>query len=224
MVNNLVLIGASSEIAEKLIIQNKNFKFNIHGVSTKELGNNFLKVTDYIDESEEILKYIEKINKPILIFFNGYLKENRDTYFPNDQEIHQTLYVNFLVPYLLSLKLVETIKYKKLVYISSIAAVKPRYKNYIYGLSKKTLENSIKNMDNKNTLIIRFGKVKTNMSKDHKDPPFTISSNKAADIIFNSLNRNGIVYSSLGIYISSLIIKYLPLKFINYIERRSLSG
>ncbi len=224
MVNNLVLIGASSEIAEKLIIQNKNFKFNIHGVSTKELGNNFLKVTDYIDESEEIVKYIEKINKPILIFFNGYLKENRDTYFPNDQEIHQTLYVNFLAPYLLSLKLVETIKYKKLVYISSIAAVKPRYKNYIYGLSKKTLENSIKNMDNKNTLIIRFGKVKTKMSKDHKDPPFTISSNKAADIIFNSLNRNGIVYSSLGIYISSLIIKYLPLKFINYIERRSLSG
>jgi len=224
MVNNLVLIGASSEIAEKLVLQNKNLDYKMYGVSTKEVGSNFLKVTDYIDESEEILKYIEKINKPILIFFNGYLKENRDTYFPNDEEIHQTFYINFLVPYLLSLKLVKTIEYKKLVYISSIAAVKPRYKNYIYGLSKQTLENSIKNMDNKNSLLIRFGKVKTNMSKDHKDPPFTISSNKAAEIIFNSLNRHGIIYSSWGIRLSSLIIKYLPLKFVNYIERRSLNG
>lgn len=224
MVNNLVLIGASSEIAEKLILQNRNLEYKIHGVSTKEVGNNFLKVSDYIDESEEIVKYIEKINKPILIFFNGYLKENRNLYFPNDEEIYQTLYINFLVPYLLSLKLVKAIEYKKLVYISSIAAVKPRYKNYIYGLSKQTLENSIKNMDNNNTLVIRFGKVKTNMSKDHKDPPFTISSNKAAGIIFNSLNRNGIIYSSLGIHFSSLIIRYLPIKVINYIERRSLNG
>ena len=29
-------------------------------------------------------------------------------------------------------------KVKKFIYISSMAAIKPRYKNYIYGLSKKT--------------------------------------------------------------------------------------
>ena len=33
---------------------------------------------------------------------------------------------------------------KKFIFISSMAAVKPRNKNYIYGLSKKTLEESVR--------------------------------------------------------------------------------
>ena len=221
MVNNLVLIGASSEIAEKLILQNKSSDFNIFGITSKDIEGNFLKVNDYIDESQKIIEYIKEIKDPTIIFFNGYLKENRDKYFPNDLEIKDTLYINFLLPYLLTLDICKNIYFKKLVYISSIAAVKPRYKNYIYGISKKSLENSIKNLNKKNTLAIRFGKVQTKMSAEHKDPPFTISANQAADVVIQNLHKEGIIYSSFGIHFMAMVIKLLPIKFINYIEGRN---
>lgn len=219
MVTNLVLVGANSEISQKLIETNNSSEFNIYGISTKEIGPNFLKVSDYYDDAKKIIDFIDEIENPNIIFFNGYLKENRDIYSPNDEEINNTIYITFLIPFLLTLEICKSISFNKLVYISSIAAEKPRYKNYIYGICKRTLEESVYNLKNKETLIIRFGKVKTKMSKEHQDPPFTITAEKASDIIIKNLHRTGTIHSSFGIYLSSLIIKFTPLKFINFLER-----
>ena len=153
MVTNIVLVGANSEISQKLIEKNNSSEFNLYGISTKEMGSNFLKVSDYFDDSKKIIDYIGEIEDPTIIFFNGYLKENRDLYSPNDEEINNTIYITFLIPFLLTLEICKYISFKKLVYISSIAAEKPRYKNYIYGICKRTLEESVYNLKNKETLI-----------------------------------------------------------------------
>ena len=54
-------------------------------------------------------------------------KKNRPLESPNSFEINQTDYINFQVPYNLSLKL-NSLTIKKFVYISSIAAANPRRK------------------------------------------------------------------------------------------------
>ena len=48
---------------------------------------------------------------------------------------------------------------KKYVFISSMAAVKLRNKNFIYGYYKKKLENNILSGKLNNSLIFRFGKI-----------------------------------------------------------------
>ena len=71
------------------------------------------------------------------------MKENRPLQSPDLEEINNTININFVIPYILTEKIISKANYKKLIYISTVAAIKPRYKNYIYGLSKKMLESSI---------------------------------------------------------------------------------
>jgi hypothetical protein len=99
-----------------------------------------------------------------------------------------------------------------------MAAVRPRFKNYIYGLCKSNLEKSVTNLELSEYLIIRFGKVKTKMSKNHKNPPSTISAEKAGKIISNKLEDNGLVHANINLFIISKIIKLLPKKIIEIIS------
>ena len=98
-----------------------------------------------------------------------------------------------------------------------MAAVKPRYKNYIYGLSKRKLEEGIKYLDLPSYLIIRYGKVITKMSEDHKNPPFTLTVNDAASYLYKNINKTGIQYPKLGLKILSIVIKLLPGRIIKKI-------
>ena len=99
---------------------------------------------------------------------------------------------------------------KKFIFISSIASVRPRYKNYIYGLSKYKLEKSLRFLNLSKYLVLRFGKVETKMSSSHESPPFTISANKAANIILKKLDFEGFKYASFSIFISSLFFLIFP--------------
>ena len=101
-----------------------------------------------------------------------------------------------------------------------MAAVIPRYKNYIYGITKKNLEINIKNLDSKKTLFIRFGQVKTKMSTNHPNAPFTLSASDAAYFIFNNLHKSNIIYHSFGTRVLAILFKILPLKLINYMESK----
>jgi len=100
-----------------------------------------------------------------------------------------------------------------------MAAIKPRSKNYIYGLSKSKLEKSVPKII-ENYLIFRFGKIDTKMSGSHGSVPFSLSKNKAANIIFNKIESNKIVYPSLKLKLISLIISLMPIKIIDFIEKR----
>ena len=99
-----------------------------------------------------------------------------------------------------------------------MAAIKPRYKNYIYGLSKRKLEESVKYINLPSVLIVRYGKVETKMSKGHKNPPFKLSSEKAASILYTSLNSTGTKYASFGLLCLGKIIKILPMRLIRKIK------
>ena len=134
--NNIVIIGADSEIAKdfiKIALENSD---NILSISrNNEISD--IKIDDYLLNTKEIVNKIKKIDRPIVIFFNGFLAENRPVKFPTEEEIFKTEKINLLIPYLLTREIKKEINIKKFIYMSSIAAVKPRKKNYIYGLAKK---------------------------------------------------------------------------------------
>ena len=98
-----------------------------------------------------------------------------------------------------------------------MAAIKPRYKNFIYGNNKKKLEVSIKKEGVK-YLIIRYGKIFTKMSEGHKTPPFSLSALDAAKILIKKIEKRGVVYPNFGLFLISILIKLTPSKLINLIR------
>ena len=227
MKKNVVVFGASSDLAKSLIRMLSEKEYLIYGVSSKKVDQNifedFLLVDDYLSDLELIIKFVKEVDNSIVIFMNGYLRENRPVDFPNKEEILKTFERNLIIPVAITNSLLNH-KYKveKFIYISSIAAVKLRYKNYIYGSSKKSLENVIKNFNDINFLIFRFGMIKTKMSLGHSKAPFSMSSDKAAQKILNKFSKTGIVYPVIGLKFVAIVFHLLPIKLINFLEKRFL--
>jgi len=219
---NIVIIGSSSEVANSFIKLIDKKGFNIYLVSrgdNRTQQNSFLKVDDYISDSEKIINFLANKNNLKIIFFNGFLAENRISQIPTSEEINKTDFINFQVPYVLTRTFENNLKnINKYIYISSMAAVRPRHKNYIYGLSKRKLETSIKFLNPKKYLFIRFGKIITNMSKDHKDPPFVMTPESAGNFILKNLNSNGIIYSKFQLKVISYILKIIPFRLLKYLK------
>tara|TARA_X000000368_G_scaffold411944_1_gene397561 strand:+ start:1270 stop:1944 length:675 start_codon:yes stop_codon:yes gene_type:complete len=223
LVKSLIIVGASSEFSNTFISHVKN-SFEIYLISRKETDsidiNNQLLVDDYLNDIDKIKNFIKNIKEANVIFFNGFLAENRKSYYPTNNEIRKTMEINYLIPYVLTNELYQSCLIEKFIYISSMSAIKPRYKNYIYGLSKRNLEKSIKNIEGIKYLFIRFGQIETRMSVSHKKAPFKLSKEKASINLLKLLPSNGIKYGSAGLLFMSWLIKFLPLRIINYIEER----
>jgi len=222
-VENIAIIGGSSELAKSFVnlVDTKKFiVFSISRTVNSEMKqNSYLKVDDYILDSEKIIDFLDNKKNLKIIFFNGFLAENRATQIPTSEEVSKTDFINFQVPYVLTRTFENNLKnVDKYIYISSMAAVRPRYKNYIYGLSKMKLETSIKFLNPKKYLFIRFGKIITNMSKDHKDPPFVMTPESAGNFILKSLDSNGIIYPKFQLKIISYILKMTPFKLMKYLK------
>ena len=101
-----------------------------------------------------------------------------------------------------------------------MAAVKPRRKNYIYGLSKRSLEESIKKIKGVDFLIIRFGQIDTNMSKDHKKAPFSYQKDEASSALLKKIERKGLLYANTFLFVVSIFLRLLPSNVINYLEKQ----
>jgi dTDP-4-dehydrorhamnose reductase len=219
-VKELVLVGSSSELASNLFdIFSNNNSYRIHRISSRPDSSANLLVNNYIDDSLSICDYISTLKNPYIIFFNGYLKENRPNSYPNTEEIFNTFKINYKIPLLLTKEISVNSSDAKFIYISTMATVKFRSKNYIYGISKSLLEKKIINL-NLNHLILRFGKIETDMSADHANPPFTLTKEKAASLVVELLERKGIVYPTYGLKVVAYLIKILPSKLLNYAETR----
>ena len=216
MKQNIIIFGSSSEIGNSLKILINEKGYITHTISRSDSTElNHLKVTNYIKDIELIKSFIKNIEKPQVIFFICFFAENRNDYEPTFNEISQTDYVNFQIPYFLTNEINKSLHVTKFIYISTIASIKPRLKNYIYGLSKLKLEKSLKFLNLRSFLIIKFGKVETKMSKNHKSPPFTITSEKAASIIYKKLGKTGVVMANYKILLSKIVLIVFPQKFIN---------
>jgi short-subunit dehydrogenase len=217
---NIIIIGSSSELAQevlKQLIQSNT----IFSISLKDSDDTkHLKVTNYLEEAKNIVEFISSVHSPIVIFFNGYLAENRPIQNPTSYEIVKTLEINYFIPYKLTEMIVnQNIQIKKLVFISSFAAGKQRYKNFIYGYSKRLLEESIKYLNPNNYLLIRFGKIKTSMSKNHSSSFFDLDKKKAANIIVKFLvSKEGLVYPNISTKILSILIKMIPTSIIKLLN------
>lgn len=223
VVKNFILIGANSEFAatfaDKLIKNNHK----VYGVSRELIPylskNEQMQLENYNEKSTELLYFVETIESPYIVFFNGFLAENRPTYSPTYKEIEETIYANYLTPFHLFDQMCKNTNVKKFIFISSMAAVKPRNKNYIYGLSKKTLEETIRKSGNLKYLIVRFGQIKTKMSQNHNEPPFTLSKDRASLKLLKLIDKQGIHYPSYSLFIMSFFIKILPVKLIDRLEK-----
>ena len=119
MVNNLVVIGANSEFCQIFLDIADESEWKIYGISRKKINtipsDNQLLVSNYLDDIEKILFFLSKVQNAYVVFFNGFLAENRPTYFPSDSEINKTIEVNYLVPYQITLKMIANLKIKKLI-------------------------------------------------------------------------------------------------------------
>ena len=220
---NFILVGANSEFAttfaDKLIKNNHK----VYGVSREFIPylnkNEQIQLKNYNEKYTELLYFVESIESPYIVFFNGFLAENRPTYSPTYKEIEETIYANYLTPLHLFDQVSRNTTVKKFIFISSMAAVKPRNKNYIYGLSKKTLEESVRKSGNLNYLIVRFGQIKTKMSQNHNEPPFTLTKDKASLKLLKLIDKKGLHYPSYSLFLMSFLIKILPIKLIDKIEK-----
>ena len=132
----------------------------------------------------------------------------------------KTIEINFLIPLKITERLNKNLKIKKFVYISSMAAVVPRFKNYIYGLAKKSLEESVKKISNIEFLILRFGQINTEMSSSHNVAPFKLDKDKAANIILKKIEKKGLRYATFELRIISYLLRLVPIKFIDKLEIR----
>ena len=219
--NDIVIIGGSSEIAIEFqkICLNKKLKFIVFTRNIDSINNKNIKIFNYLNDSDEIIKNIKTLSNVIIIFFNGALYENRPKKYPSKIEKKNTKLINYEIPINLTKKINNDLQnIDKFVYISSMAAVKLRNKNYIYGRYKKQLENDVKNLDLPSYLIIRFGKVFTKMSDGHKTPPFTLTATEAANSLFAKLNKTGIKYGNIGLFVISIVIKFTPKKIIDFLK------
>lgn len=222
MTKNFILVGSSSDLANDFINILKNKGENVVTISSSAVSD--IKVENYITDLNKIVNNLNEMNNLIVIFFNGFLAENRPIKFPTDKEIKNTEYINFSIPYLITEELVSKgINVYKYVYISSIAAIKPRYKNFLYGLAKNKLEDNISKLVN-NYLIFRFGKIQTKMSSTHADVPFTLSSSEAAEIIYNKIDEEKIIYPNFKLKLFSLLLYAIPSKILDFIERKLTSS
>lgn len=219
--NNIILVGASSEVSEEFV-RKIDGKHNIYKISSNNFGETTktLNVTDYLEEKLKIVNFIQEIDNPYIFFFNGYIAENRPKQNPDIDEVNNTLKINFLVPYVITRSLLDVEKdVKKYIYISSFAVVKLRFKNFIYGQSKLLLEESIKSSPIDNFLIIRFGKINTSMSSNHAKTIFDMSKERAAEILEKFYEeKNGVIYPTILIRVLSIIMIILPKKIIRILN------
>ena len=217
---NYIVFGASSELARSFIMQINSDNIFCISRNTVSLGKNSLFVEDYINNIDKIIKFCRDIENPIIIFFNGYLMENRPDINPDAKQAIKTFEINYLIPFEITKKLQhENLNIKKFVYISSFAAVRFRYKNYIYGITKRLLEESIKSLNLKNYLILRFGKINTKMSSSHSNSIFDLDKDVAAKILIKNIKwSSGLKYSNPITKFLSIIIKCLPYKIIKYFK------
>ena len=220
----ICLIGASSDLGVEVakVCESRNM-YQVFGVSRQESRNTslyeeILIVSDYESDREMIGDFVAKHNVTDIILFNGFIGKN-------NKPVEKIVEINLSIP----LSLINSIEMNAdgnttYTIISSLATSRPRAKNYIYGLSKYLLEESIRNRDVGKYIIFRSGFIRTKMTADHKEPPFAKNPEEVADKLIKAISDNkkkvSIVYSSLPILLLFNIFKVIPLSILNAIEKR----
>ena len=138
MVDNILIIGANSDLAKAVVKNLENSYNNIHLVSrNKIISTDYYSyvVDDYLESLEKIKEIVLKNNIKEIIIFNGVIFESSIEKYITNFEIKKTIEINFLIPSSIITSLNTVFGDIKYSVISSIAASKLRQKNYFYGIS-----------------------------------------------------------------------------------------
>jgi 3-oxoacyl-[acyl-carrier protein] reductase len=199
---NILISGASSEIALKVVSKIQNYNF--YGISRSNTGNSkkfkkFLQVKDYTDfEIKKVLEKIEKNSIESLIIFNGYHKASMLSNF-NPNLFDKIMDINLKKPLMIANQVIKNKVYSKnfsIIFIGSVSSTVNDIGNAFYSLSKSALINSTKilakELKNKKIRVncINIGMVETEMSenllkvlpKDLQSQVLSRQNNKFVDI------------------------------------------
>jgi len=234
--STVVLIGSTSEIGIAILSK-------LNYTSTSKIvfiGRKVPKQTIYSTSNQEVefiecdlleneavnnaLKSLEKLNSiDLVIVAAGYLPlENQEF---NCLEVHKALMINAVSIPLIIASVMKIMQYQtsgKILLISSVAAMRPRIRNFTYGASKNTADfftvgliNKFRNSKTR-VKILRPGFVYTKLTRDFKPAPFAISSQEVAKIAVQGIfKKQEVIYAPKKLRVVMLILKILPRSIFN---------
>jgi len=229
---NVVLFGGNSDIGlailkklpmardSTLILVGRNLNYS-------ELASKFPEVNVEIIEFD--FKNIDKIDIlsftiskqrdiDVAILAYGYLGEvGMDRSF---REINQQILINYYSPAMLFSKLFERFrnqKHGKILVITSVAGIRPRISNFVYGSAKSGLDFLVRGSQNesrKNNFtvsILRPGFVASKMTQGLKLPVFSVKPDRVAkDAVKGLLRQKKIIYSPAILNYIFMLLRFSP--------------
>lgn len=227
----IVLIGCNSDIGISIVNQlpvAKKAKLHLIG-KTEPLRNRFMHPYSSIEfaycdlESPSDIKSIflefpKYSNVDLVILAAGYLPSENLEFDLNSVE--KTLLINALSSIMLLsgfVNLIKDVEGAQILVISSVAATRPRLKNFTYGTSKKALDFYARGLQNKfsNSAIkislLRPGFVYTKMTTSFKPAPFALKQSKVAEIAVKGLLKNKkIIYAPKKLKLVMKLVELIP--------------
>lgn len=234
-IQNILVIGGKSQIALQTVLNvplapnGKVFllgreveKENIVITNTEVTKLNY-DINDSVQQIKKISELFDERDFDLVILSVGYLgfQPSKSTL----EQVQTIIDVNF--SYSASVLNYVTNRLKsqnhgKILILSSVAAVRPRKSNYIYGAAKSGLDFFARGLQldllgtGVKICIARPGFVHSNMTKGMTPAPFAISAAKAGEICARGILRSKKVFYVPGIlrYVM-FIVKLLPYKILN---------
>jgi decaprenylphospho-beta-D-erythro-pentofuranosid-2-ulose 2-reductase len=229
---NVVLFGGNSDIGlailkklpmardSTLILVGRNLNYS-------EVASKFPEVN--VETIEFDFKNIDKIDIlfstiskqrdiDVAILAYGYLGEaGMDI---SLREMNQQILINYYGPAMLFSKLFERFrnqKHGKILVITSVAGIRPRISNFVYGSAKSGLDFLVRGSQNeskKNNFtvsILRPGFVESKMTQGLKPPAFSVKPDRVAkDAVKGLLREKKIIYSPAILNYIFMLLRFSP--------------
>jgi decaprenylphospho-beta-D-erythro-pentofuranosid-2-ulose 2-reductase len=214
---NVVLFGGNSDIGLAILkklpmARDRTFILVGRNLNQSDLVKKFpesnIEIIEFdfenIDEIDNLFLTISKQKDiDVAILASGYLGEvGTDTLL---RETSKQILINYHSPAMIFSKLFERFRFQKhgkILVITSVAGIRPRISNFVYGSAKSGLDFLLRGSQNeckKNNFIVsilRPGFVESKMTLGLKPPAFSIKPDRVAeDAVKGLLRQKKIIYS-----------------------------
>jgi decaprenylphospho-beta-D-erythro-pentofuranosid-2-ulose 2-reductase len=229
--SHILLFGATSEIAQAILLQlpiSQNARLTLIGRSENspplKLAN-FAKIEYFkhdlrdLSTYSELEKYVQSLPSiDLIIVASGVLPpEDMDSNFSSVQDTLITNAVGASTVLSISANKLYGERRGQILYISSVAAMRPRLRNFTYGSSKAAADFFAIGLGAKFrktgicVTVLRPGYVYTKMSANFKPAPFSIRTDAVARIAVRALSkRNRVVYAPRKLKLLMNVAKIVP--------------
>lgn len=233
-----LIIGANSDIAKATVLQylklfpdsliilaSRNVDELNNFISNNNIQNNCITIFYDVENFKSAKAFVKNLPaKPNLVLYAAGVLYNNDEYFEDISKFEISVNVNYTGAVAIINELVSDSNpyLKKIIGLSSIAGLKGRKSNYIYGSSKSGFHQYLfglrQYLKNRDICVqaITPGVVNTKMTKNVVKPGITVSADIVAKCILNNKKSFEIYPNIIWMAIGNLI-KILPQKLISKI-------